>query len=257
MVEPTGYTALDLVGFTDKGTYSSSATYVKNDLVDYGGDKWQCMADDVSNVTPTEGAYWHKWIDMSDVSGKADITAIGINETGATASKEYAFGEHFYKNGKFCTAKAAIARGAQFTLNTNYVEGTVADNIDSIKFDKPVLIGKVIPTSGNTRDTGSQINIDQYLSNYKYLAFCLSSNNASYVDNLFFASRINIVPTKFIRKKIDIAIALGERIPNFDPMLSPLDVVGTGLVIQGNGKIQLDYYHSATETMVYLMFATN
>lgn len=133
MVEPTGYTALDLVGFTDKGTYSSSASYVKNDLVDYGGDKWQCMDDDVSNVTPTEGAYWHKWIDMPDVSGKADISAIGTNETGATASKAYANGEYFYKNGKFCTAIASIASGATFTLGTNYVEGTVAETLGGYK----------------------------------------------------------------------------------------------------------------------------
>lgn len=124
---PTGYTALDLVGFTDKGAYSSSASYVKNDLVDYGGDKWQCMDDDVSNVTPTEGAYWHKWIDMPDESGKADISAIGTNETGTTASRAYTVGEHFYKSGKFCTVIAAIAQGAQFTLNTNYVEGDISD----------------------------------------------------------------------------------------------------------------------------------
>ena len=59
---------------------------------------------------------------------KADITSIGTDESGrTTASKAYAIGEHFYKDGKFCTAKAAIASGATFTLNTNYVEGTVAD----------------------------------------------------------------------------------------------------------------------------------
>ena len=28
---PSGYTALDLIGFTDKETYNSSASYVKND----------------------------------------------------------------------------------------------------------------------------------------------------------------------------------------------------------------------------------
>ena len=62
-----------------------------------------------------------------DILGKADITAIAPNEPNATASQDYAAGEHFYKNGKFCTAKTDIARGATFTLNTNYVEGTVAD----------------------------------------------------------------------------------------------------------------------------------
>ena len=62
-----------------------------------------------------------------DITGKADITAIGTNETGTTASRAYAVGEHFYKGGKFCTAIAAIAQGATFTLNTNYLESTIAD----------------------------------------------------------------------------------------------------------------------------------
>ena len=59
-----------------------------------------------------------------------DISAIGTDESKrTTASKAYAQGEHFYKDGKFCTAKTAIASGATFTLNTNYVEGTVADSL--------------------------------------------------------------------------------------------------------------------------------
>ena len=61
-----------------------------------------------------------------------DISATGTDESGrTTASKAYAIGEHFYKDGKFCTAKTAIASGATFTLNTNYVEGDVASTIDA------------------------------------------------------------------------------------------------------------------------------
>lgn len=63
------------------------------------------------------------------VDTKADISAIGTEEAGTTASRAYAVGEHFYKNGKFCTVKAAIAQGATFTLGTNYVEGTIADEL--------------------------------------------------------------------------------------------------------------------------------
>ena len=59
----------------------------------------------------------------------AAITAIGTNESGTTASKAYAVGEHFYKDGKFCTAKTAIASGETFTLNTNYVEGDIANRL--------------------------------------------------------------------------------------------------------------------------------
>ena len=76
------------------------------------------------------------WDDVEDVveeldTKKADISSIGTDESGrTTASKAYAIGEHFYKDGKFCTAKTAIASGATFTLNTNYVEGDIASVID-------------------------------------------------------------------------------------------------------------------------------
>lgn len=61
---------------------------------------------------------------------KADISSIAPEEAGSTSSRDYAVGEHFYKNGKFCTCTQAIAQGAQFTLGTNYVEGSISEYID-------------------------------------------------------------------------------------------------------------------------------
>lgn len=62
MVNPTGYTALDMIGFTDKGTYSSSENYVKNDLVHYSGNIWRCLIDDTTGIAPTEGVNWTLFI---------------------------------------------------------------------------------------------------------------------------------------------------------------------------------------------------
>lgn len=75
------------------------------------------------------------------------ITSIATNEPNATASQAYAAGEHFYKNGKFCTAKAAIASGATFTLGTNYTEGTVAD--DTIYYVDVSVAGQAITSYSN------------------------------------------------------------------------------------------------------------
>lgn len=47
-------------------------------------------------------------------------------ENSATASQAYAQGAYFWHDAKFCKALTAIASGATFTLNTNYVETTVA-----------------------------------------------------------------------------------------------------------------------------------
>lgn len=82
MTEPTGYTPLDLIGFTDRGDYSSSETYVKNDLVTYDGTKWRCKIDDTTGQTPAENTYWTVFIEggggtnvpLSVVNGKVCIT---------------------------------------------------------------------------------------------------------------------------------------------------------------------------------------
>jgi len=66
---------------------------------------------------------------VSDISGKVDNSVVAPVESGATASQAYAIGEHFIKDGAFCTAKAAIASGATFTLDTNYTEGSIADAV--------------------------------------------------------------------------------------------------------------------------------
>ncbi len=62
MVNPTGYTALDMIGFTDRGPYSSSANYVKNDLVHDSGNIWRCLIDDTSGIAPAEGVNWTLFI---------------------------------------------------------------------------------------------------------------------------------------------------------------------------------------------------
>jgi hypothetical protein len=62
MVNPTGYTALDFIGFTDKGTYAANVNYVKNDLVHYGGNIWRVLVDDTIGITPAEGTSYTLFI---------------------------------------------------------------------------------------------------------------------------------------------------------------------------------------------------
>ena len=149
-VPVTGYTELDIIGFTDKGTYNAATTYVANDLVSYNGIKWKCLQDGTVGVTPAEGVSWSVFIVDNEIKDnetsltstwssqkinntKADQTAIGPVENGTTASRAYAIGEHFMKDGAFCTAIAAIAQGATFTLDTNYTAGTVGARVAEIE----------------------------------------------------------------------------------------------------------------------------
>lgn len=245
MIEPTGYTALDLVGFTDRGTYAANVNYVKNDLVHYGGNIWRILIDDTIGITPAEGPNYTLFIgeptnlveriiaplednpatvayqtgrqiiyndylyeviqdiaigdvliayeddptnanikrsspvetqvlalkadkvNKSDIAnnvtttvegkvldarqgkalqdGKTDTSVVAPVESGTTASRAYAIGAHFIKDGAFCTAKTAIAQGEAFTLNTNYI----AESIGGVINDRAVV--KTI-TSGSLHD---------------------------------------------------------------------------------------------------------
>lgn len=63
MVEiPEGYTELELVGFTDKGSYADGTSYVKNDLVHYGGAIYKCIVDDTVDVLPSNTSCWEVFI---------------------------------------------------------------------------------------------------------------------------------------------------------------------------------------------------
>ena len=115
MVNPTGYTALDLIGFTDKGDYSSATNYVRNDLAHYAGSIWRCLIDDTSNVTPAENANWTVFVSEPSNQVEASIAPIEVSP----AQAAHAQGTQLYYNGTLYKAKTAIAIGDSLVVNTN------------------------------------------------------------------------------------------------------------------------------------------
>lgn len=98
------------------------------------------LSMDVTNLEATI-------VNIAGTSGGGDGVAtsvVGTVENGTAASKAYAVGEHFIRNDKFCTAIAAIASGATLTLNTNYIEGTIAEalNASNVYSTSEVRIGE-------------------------------------------------------------------------------------------------------------------
>jgi hypothetical protein len=63
------------------------------------------------------------------LQSKADNSVIGTVEDGTNPTKAYAVGEHFIRNGKFCTVTVAVTTSSTWTLGSNYVEGDVADEL--------------------------------------------------------------------------------------------------------------------------------
>ena len=67
-------------------------------------------------------------------NSKADITSIGTDESGrTTASKAYAQGDIFYKDGFIGEALTSVASGATWTLNTNYKRTTLAEIVAELR----------------------------------------------------------------------------------------------------------------------------
>lgn len=69
MAVPSGYTAMGIIGYTFKGTYSSTVTYNRYNTVYYNGSSYVCIKDNTVNQTPEDdGVCWH-------------LIAEGYNET--------------------------------------------------------------------------------------------------------------------------------------------------------------------------------
>ena len=76
------------------------------------------------------GAYEPYYIPLKDVvPNKCDNSVIGTVEDGVNPTKSYAVGEHMIRGGKFCTITSPVTTSSTWTLGSNYVEGTIADNL--------------------------------------------------------------------------------------------------------------------------------
>lgn len=62
---PEEYEPLDFVGFTDRGIWSSTETYIENDIVHKDNTVWLCLKDNTTGIMPAEGENWTVFMDGS------------------------------------------------------------------------------------------------------------------------------------------------------------------------------------------------
>lgn len=180
MVEPTGYSALDLIGFTDKGDYAAGSTYVKNDVVHYGGNMWLCKLDDTTGHTPAEGTYWTLWLESDTTLASMTDTQISspvdgdVLEYNSTASKwknsgtlkalKGAYTENVNVNGSKnilpIICQDGTRQGITISNNGEYltVSGTASGNPTTISlFDEDLV---PVSSSYGTAKTLKELGID-------------------------------------------------------------------------------------------------
>lgn len=80
---PTGPTAV--ANINAKGTYSNSAAYVRNDLVNYNGNAYVCIVASSTGVLPTNTINWQLFVSQGAKGDKGDTGATGAQgPTGPT-----------------------------------------------------------------------------------------------------------------------------------------------------------------------------
>ena len=81
---PTGPTAI--ANINAKGTYNGSTKYVRNDLVNYNGNAYVCIAATSTGVLPTNTTNWQLFVSQGAKGDKGDTGATGAQgPTGAAA----------------------------------------------------------------------------------------------------------------------------------------------------------------------------
>lgn len=96
---PTGPTAI--ANINARGTYSNSATYVRNDLVNYNGNAYVCIVASSTGVLPTNTDNWQLFVSQGAKGDKGDTGATGAQGP-AGVSEDVAFNH-------YCTSTFSIA----------------------------------------------------------------------------------------------------------------------------------------------------
>lgn len=163
MVNPTGYTALDLVGYTDRGTYAAATNYVKNDLAHHNGIVWRCLIDDTIGITPVEGVNWTVFINAGSAAAEEIIAPI---ET-SPAEAAHTSGTQLIYNDTLYDVIANISIGDSLTVGTNIQAApkissqiqTLTNNVATNAADIQTLTNNLtsIKATGSTNNTGATI----------------------------------------------------------------------------------------------------
>ena len=169
MSAPSGYTALDFVGFTDKGTYSPIVNYMRNDLVHYGGNIMRCLIDNTLNVTPVVGANWELWVGASANLAERTIAPLENNP----ADVAFGVGRQIIYDDWLWEVIAPIAIGdalidyAVDPTNANIKKSApVETQLLAVKAEADATDNMIAPTEANASSSSAAYSVgDQLILN--------------------------------------------------------------------------------------------
>lgn len=140
MAAPEGYALLAIVGYTDKGTYSSGTTYNKYNVVLYDGSSYVAIKDGVTGVTPSnDGVNWRTFANGFPSNG---VTTDNFQSTlgnylannGTTTNSGFALDARYGKT----LQDSVDALNRKIKSGTEFLQSTTGEVVTkSVKFDTP------------------------------------------------------------------------------------------------------------------------
>ena len=230
MVNPTGYTALDMIGFTDQGAYSSSDNYVKNDLVHYSGNIWRCLIDDTTGITPAEGVNWTLFIGEPTNLVERIIAPVETDPaTNAwTVGRQIIYNDNLYEVIAAITAGDALVAYEDDPTNANIKLADPVEtqllNVKGNLFSRNLLDNPWFTVNQRGQNSFSFSNrnnycLDRWISRLEnsYLTITKKSNygiTLNYLNSVSWFALSQIMPedvsTALLGKNIFLEILLGD-----------------------------------------------
>ena len=163
MGAPQGYTALGLVGYTDKGTYLASATYNRYNVVLYNGSSYVAIKDGITGVTPSnDGVNWR-------------LFANGFPENGIST-------DNFQETLKQYISNSGTVNQEGFALDARQgnpnVAGSLAAQLTTLTSGRLTYIVSEAPISGTDYETELKWIIENQAPLYHVCALKLKSENS-------------------------------------------------------------------------------
>jgi hypothetical protein len=212
MVNPSGYTALDLIGYTDKGTYNAAETYVKNDLVHYNGNIWRVLIDDTTGVTPTEGANYTIFVETPTDAFAESIAPV----ESAVSTHAYTIGQQLYYSDKLYRVIANIALGDTLTVETNITESdkvtsqiqALANNVSTNTSNIQTLTNSIAPIEDGTNYSHSYSQNQLFYHNGSLCYVTASSVNSSIAINIGESGNAKYCTLEWYLSKMELGVRL-------------------------------------------------
>lgn len=178
-----------------KGNYSASATYNSLDIVRYDGKSWMCKQDSITNITPTEGAYW--MMIVQDGGGATSLSSLSDVTVSSPSNGQILL--YNSTSGKWENGTTSIPTASSSTLGVIKIgKGVSIDTNDKLNLQKDIIFGHELsfPDTGIISSTSTAGTIVHILPFSKII--CLTNGSGLVSADYSFNHNYSVAQQEFL-----------------------------------------------------------